>query len=105
VAKRKPAPPFRQADFDGFLERGWIGKSGAWLSFEGERIGQEREDARKLLPDAVYAAQGSKRPVPVKPEAAGATAAVWSLLWPGRETPHARPDDPLEGVSHRRDRN
>lgn len=62
-----------------------IEKRGAGLSFEGERIGQVREKARKLLlenpdvrsrlADAVYAAKGIKRPVPAKPEAAEAPAA------------------------------
>jgi recombination protein RecA len=92
VVKNKMAPPFRQAEFDILYNRGIsvegdlldlgvdcgvVEKSGAWLSFEGERIGQGRENARKLLlenPDlrerlaeAVYAAKGIKRPVPAKP--------------------------------------
>ena len=88
VVKNKMAPPFRQAEFDILYNRGIsiegdlldlgvecgiVEKSGAWLSFEGERIGQGRENARKLLlenpdvrgrlTDAVYAAKGIKRPV------------------------------------------
>ncbi|HEY8156768.1 MAG TPA: DNA recombination/repair protein RecA, partial [Myxococcota bacterium] len=57
-----------------------VEKSGAWLSFEGERIGQGRENARKLLlenPDvrarlteAVYAAKGINRQVLAKVEEA-----------------------------------
>jgi recombination protein RecA len=95
VVKNKLAPPFRQAEFDILYNRGIsvegdlldlgvecgvVEKSGAWLSFEGERIGQGRENARKLLlenPDvrsrmaeAVYAAKGIKRQVLAKPEAA-----------------------------------
>ena len=95
VVKNKVAPPFREVEFDilygdgisseGELldlgaERGVIEKSGAWYSYDGERIGQGRENARKLLlespdvrgriADAVYAAKGIKRPVPAKPEAA-----------------------------------
>jgi recombination protein RecA len=95
VVKNKLAPPFRQAEFDILYNRGIsvegdlldlgtdcgvVEKSGAWLSFEGERIGQGRENARKLLlenpdlrarlADAVYAAKGIKRQVPAKPEAA-----------------------------------
>jgi recombination protein RecA len=95
VVKNKLAPPFRQAEFDILYDRGIsiegdlldlgadcgvVEKSGAWFSFEGERIGQGRENARKLLlenpdvrerlADAVYAAKGIKRRVLAKPEPA-----------------------------------
>jgi recombination protein RecA len=100
VVKNKMAPPFRQAEFDILYNRGIsiegdlldlgvecgiVEKSGAWLSFEGERIGQGRENARKLLlenPDvrarlteAVYAAKGIKRQVPAKVEEVAASEA------------------------------
>jgi recombination protein RecA len=70
IVKNKVAPPFREVEFDilygvgiskmGELidigtEEGLIEKSGAWYSFEGERIGQGRENARDFLkehPDA-----------------------------------------------------
>ena len=89
VVKNKVAPPFRQAEFDILynegisfegdlldlgVEAGVVEKSGAWFSFEEERIGQGRENARRFLrenPDArerlaekVYAAKGIKRKVP-----------------------------------------
>jgi len=92
VVKNKVAPPFRQAEFDilynegisveGDLldlacEAGIVEKSGSWFSFESERIGQGREQARKFLKengdvrsriaDAVYAARGVKRAVPAIP--------------------------------------
>jgi len=64
-----------------------VEKSGAWYSYEGERIGQGRENARRFLqenPDvrerlleAVFAARGLKRAVPATaaaPEAAAADA-------------------------------
>lgn len=66
VVKNKVAPPFRQAEFDimygegisreGDLldlaaERGLITKSGAWYSYQDERIGQGRENAKKYLKD------------------------------------------------------
>ncbi len=98
VVKNKVAPPFRQAEFDilynqgisleGDLldlaaDAGIVEKSGAWYSYDGERVGQGRENARRFLqenPDirdriaeAVYAAKGLKRAVPARTEeAAGA---------------------------------
>ncbi|MDP6977887.1 MAG: recombinase RecA [Myxococcota bacterium] len=90
VVKNKVAPPFRQAEFDIIynegisregdlidlgVEEGIVEKSGSWFSYDTERIGQGRENARRFLkenPDvaqriaeAVYAAKGLKLPVPV----------------------------------------
>ncbi|MFC4351170.1 recombinase RecA [Fodinicurvata halophila] len=64
VVKNKMAPPFRQVEFDimygeGISKAGEIldlgvqanvvEKSGAWFSYEGQRIGQGRENARRFL--------------------------------------------------------
>ena len=64
VVKNKVAPPFRQADFDilygeGISREGEVldlgsqhdivEKSGAWYSYEGERIGQGKDNAREFL--------------------------------------------------------
>lgn len=64
VVKNKVAPPFKQADIDimygeGISREGSIvdigteldiiQKSGAWYSFEGERLGQGRENAKQFL--------------------------------------------------------
>ena len=66
VVKNKLAPPFRVVEFDimygeGISKMGEIldlgvnanivEKSGAWFSYNGERIGQGRESARKFLKD------------------------------------------------------
>ncbi|MBI4178681.1 recombinase RecA [bacterium] len=64
VVKNKVAPPFRTAEFDLFFGsgvsragcaveagvlQGAIQKSGSWLSFNGQKIGQGREAARLYL--------------------------------------------------------
>ncbi len=64
VVKNKVAPPFRQAEFDILygqgisregeiinlgVNEGFIEKSGAWYSYEGNRIGQGKDNARTFL--------------------------------------------------------
>ncbi len=64
VVKNKIAPPFRKAEFDILygegcsregelidlgVEHGFVDKSGAWYSYEGERIGQGKDNARQFL--------------------------------------------------------
>ncbi len=64
VVKNKVAAPFREAEFDILygegvsregdlldigVERGLVEKSGTWLSYGGERLGQGRENARTFL--------------------------------------------------------
>ena len=66
VVKNKMAPPFREVEFDilyghgisreGDLvdlasEANIVDKSGAWFSYNGERIGQGRENAKQFLID------------------------------------------------------
>jgi recombination protein RecA len=66
IVKNKLASPFREAEFDivygeGISREGEmidlgvlhnvIEKSGSWLSYKGERIGQGRENARQFLKD------------------------------------------------------
>jgi recombination protein RecA len=66
VVKNKVAPPFKQVEFDimygeGISREGSIvdiatemdiiQKSGAWYSYEGERLGQGRENAKQYLKD------------------------------------------------------
>jgi len=66
VVKNKMAPPFREVEFDIMYGEGVshegdlvdlgaeceaVEKSGAWFAFEGERIGQGRENAKQFLRD------------------------------------------------------
>ncbi len=64
VVKNKCAPPFREAEFDIMygegisregdlldlaVEHKIVDKSGAWFSFQGERLGQGRENVKNLI--------------------------------------------------------
>jgi recombination protein RecA len=64
VVKNKMAPPFRKAEFqilygegisreaeliDLGVQHGFVEKSGAWYSYNGERIGQGKENVREFL--------------------------------------------------------
>ena len=101
VVKNKVAPPFRQCEFDimygyGISKEGSlldvgvdleiVKKSGAWFTYEGDQLGQGRENARQFLAEhadiagelerrvreavglTTFGAEGDERPV-VVPEA------------------------------------
>ncbi len=66
IVKNKMAPPFKQAEFDiiyglgisreGSLidigvDQGFVKKSGAWFTYDGDQLGQGKENARKFLRD------------------------------------------------------
>src|SRR3989475_7301789 len=66
VVKNKVAPPFKQAEFDilyghgisregGLIdmgvEHGFVRKAGAWYTYEGDQLGQGKENARNFLRD------------------------------------------------------
>jgi recombination protein RecA len=66
VVKNKVSPPFKQCEFDIMYGRGisregslldigvdlgFVKKSGAWYTYEGEQLGQGRENAKQFLAD------------------------------------------------------
>jgi recombination protein RecA len=66
VVKNKVSPPFRIAEFDMLfgvgisregglidmgVEHGFVRKAGAWYTYEGEQLGQGKENARAFLHD------------------------------------------------------
>jgi recombination protein RecA len=66
IVKNKMAPPFKQAEFDivygqgisregGLIdmgvEHGLVKKSGAWFTYDGDQVGQGKENARNFLRD------------------------------------------------------
>ena len=66
VVKNKVAPPFREAEFDVMYGEGIsrtgdlldlavdkriVEKSGAWFAYNGERLGQGRENVKQFLKD------------------------------------------------------
>ncbi len=100
IVKNKVAPPFREAEFDIMYGQGIsregdlldlatdkniIEKSGAWFSFQGERLGQGRDNARQFLKDnsdyrgrielALREVMGLSIPTIPAPAAAAAAAA------------------------------
>jgi recombination protein RecA len=86
VVKNKVAPPFRQCEFDIMYGKGIsregslldvgvdteiVRKSGAWFTYEGEQLGQGRENARQFLAEHTDVAQEIERRIR---EAVGLTA-------------------------------
>ncbi len=66
VVKNKVSPPFRQAEMDlmfgtgisregGLIdvgvEQGFVRKAGAWYTYDGDQLGQGKENARAFLRD------------------------------------------------------
>jgi recombination protein RecA len=89
IVKNKMAPPFRTAQFDIIygegisregdlidcgLEVGLVEKTGTWYSYAGERLGQGRENVKKLLKERQEIAEALDREIRtqvglIKPEA------------------------------------
>lgn len=119
VVKNKLAPPFREVEFDILYGQGIshsgdvldlaaeanvVEKSGSWFSFQGERIGQGRDNARTFLeqhPDVLARAEamvlerhGIRRGGP----AAESDTKVESVKGP-QVSPNQRASDPKSAAS------
>ena len=86
IVKNKMAPPFKQAEFDilygegistegGLIdmgvEHGIVKKSGAWFTYEGDQLGQGKENSRRFLKDNPELAEEIERRILVKLGALG----------------------------------
>ncbi|NLT25039.1 MAG: recombinase RecA, partial [Microbacteriaceae bacterium] len=101
VVKNKMAPPFKQAEFDilfgvgisreGSLidygvEHGIVTKSGAWYTYEGDQLGQGKENARRYLRENPEVAAEIEEKILVKlgiredPDAIGVDPATGEVL-------------------------
>jgi recombination protein RecA len=110
VVKNKVAAPFREAEFDILygegvsregdlidlgVEKGVLEKSGTWLSFGGERLGQGRENARVFLKEnadirgKIENTLRKKMNIPIPGAANGAAAAAPAVQAekPGEKAP------------------
>ena len=114
VVKNKLAPPFREIEFDILYGQGIsrsgdvldlasdldiVEKSGSWFSFDGERIGQGRENARTFLEQhpemidkieqMILAKHGIRRPAQAATEAKAAPAPAEKTNGDGgKKVPH-----------------
>ncbi|MEU9670105.1 recombinase RecA [Streptomyces bobili] len=104
VVKNKVAPPFKQAEFDilygqgisregGLIdmgvENGFVRKAGAWYTYEGDQLGQGKENARNFLKDNPDLANEIERKIKeklgvgVRPEEPGTATAADAAVAPG----------------------
>jgi len=109
VVKNKVAAPFREAEFDIIygegisregdlidlgVDKGVLEKSGTWISFNGERMGQGRENARVFLKEhkdireKLEAALRKKMEIPAPKEASVGSNG------PNGNAPQAQPEKP-----------
>ncbi len=94
VVKNKVSPPFKQAEFDilygqgisregGLIDmgvdHGFVRKAGAWYTYDGDQLGQGKENARQFLKDNPELADEIEKKIKdklgigvVKPEVGGA---------------------------------
>ena len=98
VVKNKLAPPFRQVEFDIMygegisktgelldlgVKAGVVEKAGAWFSWDSQRLGQGRENARQYLKDNPAAANAIEQSVR---ESSGLLGEVLLVAGAGDET-------------------
>jgi recombination protein RecA len=103
IAKNKMAPPFREAQFDIIfgegisregdlvdcgLDFGLVERSGTWYSYKGERLGQGRDNVKKLLKENKEMAAQLELELRRKVGLAGEESA---------EKPEAKPEPKAEG--------
>jgi recombination protein RecA len=104
VAKNKLAPPFREVEFDIMfgegiskvgelvdlgVKAGIVEKSGSWFSFDSQRIGQGRENAKQFLRDHKDVAENIEKRIR---EQAGAVADTM-LVGPDADSDEAEAAD------------
>ena len=118
VVKNKMAPPFREVEFDILYGQGIsrsgdiidraadlniVEKSGAWYAFQGERIGQGRENAKTYLDqhpelmDKLEAQILLKHGIRRGGQAAAAAAPSAEAAPPSKDAPRANGSRPEEG--------
>ncbi|MEV5380632.1 MULTISPECIES: recombinase RecA [Actinomycetes] len=111
VVKNKVAPPFKQAEFDilygqgisregGLIdmgvEHGFIRKAGAWYTYEGDQLGQGKENARNFLKDNPALADEIEKKIKTKLGVGGASEAPEGE--PGAAAAGAEGDAPAKSV-------
>jgi recombination protein RecA len=109
VVKNKLAPPFKQAEFDiiyglgisregGLIdmgvEHGFVRKAGAWYTYEGDQLGQGKENARSFLRDNPDLADELEKKIKEK---LGVGPRVDKPADPS--APAAAPDAPVKGAA------
>ncbi len=112
VVKNKVAAPFREAEFDILygegisregdlidlgVDKGLIEKSGTWMSYGTERMGQGRENSRVFLKenvavrDKLEAALRKQLGLPIKMSASNGTAPHEEAAAPAKATQGEKP--------------
>jgi recombination protein RecA len=105
VVKNKMSPPFRQAEMDlmfgrgisregGLIdvgvEQGFVRKSGAWYTYDGDQLGQGKENARAFLRDNPDLADELEKRIKEK---LGIGPQVDAPVEPAAEPPAVKPSD------------
>jgi recombination protein RecA len=111
VVKNKMAPPFKQVEFDIIfgegismegdlidlgLAQGVVDKSGSWLSFGGEKLGQGRDNTRLFLKEHPEIVDKIRKKIQEKVSAAAAAAggAAPLAVGPGASADEDEEDEP-----------